>query len=82
MRNTKYSAQNFIRLLSGLLAIGLFGGYMIQSSLPTPLVITFIGLLLTAYIIGVLVYRTTEPDDRKDGISDPIFVNETWIIKR
>ena len=82
MSKTTFSAQKIFWPAAGLLSIALLSVTMIKSALSTPLVATFIGLLTLAFIIGALIHKATRRDDRANDISDPIFVNETWILKR
>jgi len=82
MSDTKFKAQNIIRLLAGLLAIALMSCFMIKSSLSTSMVAAIIGLSILAFIIGVILFKSSRQDHQDDEYSDPVFVNETWILKR
>lgn len=82
MREQTVSLQGVLKLLSLGVIIAAACVFILGSSLATPVAATLIGALLLGSAFGVALLRKTDPAPERDEISDPIFVNETWILKR
>ena len=82
MRERTISLLGGLKLLGLSVVVGAASVFILGSSLATPVAAALIGLLLLGSVFGVAILRKSDPVPEQTEISDPIFVNETWILKR
>ena len=82
MRGKTVSFQSTLRLLGLGVLIGAISVFILSSSLATPIALALIGVIILVSVIGVAARKTSGAAPENGPIADPIFVNETWILKR
>ncbi len=85
MRQKSASVQTLVRPLCVTIAITLICCFIILSPLSTPLAIGLISIFICvafASLLGTKSRRGETETNKQSLMSDPVFINETWILKR